>query len=831
MAEILNDERLRDRARDLTELNGFDLVFVDLDRDPPNAVLTAEFINDVALADILNAFTGGTPANQLFAIEGGRRRTGGTLPGQVQVIAIAAGPGPAPGLELTVAPIGDYSTYSLVALDPLFDPIFARIEFKFRPGCFNLNCHSGGAANPAPEANPKIDYLARDYHSFKHLLIGAMMERVPGWQPTSEADLDQVIINLLAARGDELADKQDRVATEAFFPRARKRISLARHARLMDYHIHQGNQAETWIALQVSNSVDLSANFACWTGRTQMGEVFLHKVLDPDAPLPRLQPELNALALYTWDGLVGALEKGSTAADLTLPDTAMTLAQANDLRDQLLALDRPLLLEEALNPETGRVAGRDTRQRQLLRLTSAETRFDPGDGAHFVRVTWRAEDELKERFCFVTRCPGVDLQSDVSLFHGNLVPVVHGRPNLTLFTDPDRPLDTQLAADLNTERMAFEADFPFGRITEETYSETPWGRLCTLPEGPLAYRDTAPGGEVAPESSLSLLVEGIPRWDEQIDLVQSREDANHFLVETDEIGRSFIRFGRAPNGEAPPPGSFVAARYQTGYGPNGNVGADAITGFDQSIFDQVTRIWNPFDATNGRLPETPDVIRRRAPEAYRKRQLRAVTLNDYKKRAEELPFVQRAAAAYGWTGSWRTVRITLDPIGRVELDAADLAEAAAYLNQVRLIGEDIEIRPPDFVPLDIRLVVCAAPLFWPEDLRFDLEEAFAEGYTTSGEMGFFHPDNWSFGQSLYASQIIERALAVEGVDRVIEVGMRLWDRAGGPTTETLILDPEDLPPPDALQIDVGSNQIIRVANDPNALEFGRMMIVVKGGRR
>ncbi len=830
MGEILNSEELRDRARDLTTLNGFDLVFVDLDSDPPNAVLTAEFINDVALADILSAFTGGTPANQLFRIEGGRRRLGGTLPGEVQVTDIAAGPGPAPGLELTVAPIGDYSTYRLVALDPNFDPIFAEIEFKFRPGCFNLNCRPDRSDNPAPDDLPSIDYLARDYHSFKHLLITAMMDRVPGWQPTSEADLDQVIINLLAARGDELADKQDRVTTEAFFPRARKRVSLARHARLMDYHIHQGNQASTWIALEVSGAFDLPENFACWTGRSRMGEVFLHSVADP-AELPALNADLNALSLYTWGDLVGALDKGSTSADITLPDVDMSLAQATDLRDLLLALDRPLLLEETLNPETGRPAGRDTRKRQLLRLTDAETRFDPVAPAHMVRVTWRQEDALTDRFCFVTRCPGQDAQDDVSLFHGNLVQIAHGRPNLTLFTDPSRALDAALAAALDIERTGFEAAYPFGRITEAAYQETPTGRLCPLPEAPLAYTDTPPGGEVAPLSTLQVSVEGIADWDEQIDLIQSRDDANHFIVETDEIARSFIRFGRAPNGEAPPPQTYVAARYQTGFGPDGNVGADAIVGFDQGEFAGITRCWNPFDVTNGRLPETPDVIRRRAPEAYRARQLRAVTLNDYKRRAEELPFVQRAAAAYDWTGNWRTVRITLDPLGDTTLTDSELEEAADYLNQVRLIGEDIELRPPDFVPLDIRLVVCAKPRFWPEDLRLDLEEAFSEGYTATGERGCFHPDNFSFGQSIYASQLIARALAVEGVDRVIEVGMRFWDRAGGPTTETLVVDPEDLPPPNALQIDVGPNQIIRVANDPNALELGRIVIVVKGGRR
>ncbi|TCO70108.1 baseplate J/gp47 family protein [Rhodovulum euryhalinum] len=832
MAEILNDEERRDRARDLTGLNGFDLVFVELDEaaTPPRALLTAEFLNDVALAGILNAHgDGGVPANQLFAITGGRRRPGGPLPGQVQVTAIAAGPGPAPGLVLTVEPIGDYSTYTLTALSPLFDPIFARIGFKFRPGCFNLNCRPDRTAPDAPDALPRIDYLARDYHSFRHLLIAAMAERVPGWQPTSEADLDQVVIGLLAAAGDELADKQDRVAAEAFFPRARKRLSLARHARLMDYHIHQGNQATTWAAMEVSTDLELPASFACWTGRTltAASQVFLNDT----SAVRRMQPDLNRLELYTWGNLVGALEKGSTAADVTLPGQSMTGAQATDLRDLLRDLQTPLLLEEALNPETGRAAGRDPKQRQLLRLTGAETRHDPVADAWMVRIEWDSADALGTRFCFVARCPGADPEDGVSLFHGNLIQIAHGRPNLTLFTDPARPLDAALAAALSAERTAFTTDYPFGRITEAAYRESRWGRLCPLPEGPLAYRDTPPGGETPPESTLGVSVEGIPDWGEQIDLVQSRADANHFIVETDELGRSTIRFGRAPNGEAPPPGSYVAARYQTGSGPDGNVGAGSISGHDTGAFPQITRLWNPFDVTNGRLPETPEVIRRRAPEAYRARQLRAVTLNDYKRRAEELPFVQRAAAAYGWTGSWRTVRVTLDPRGTTELSAAQRETAARHLDHVRLIGEDIEIRAPDFVPLDIRLVVCAAPRFWPEDLAADLDEAFSEGYTSTGARGFFHPDNWVFGQSLHASQIIARALAVEGVDRVIKVGMRLWDQAGGPSLETLVLEADDLPPPTALRIDVGANQIIRVANDPNALEFGRMTIEVKGGRQ
>ena len=43
------------------------------------------------------------------------------------------------------------------------------------------------------------------------------------------------------------------------------------------------------------------------------------------------------------------------------------------------------------------------------------------------------------------------------------------------------------------------------------------------------------------------------------------------------------------------------------------------------------------------------------------------------------------------------------------------------LATVRLVGEDIEVRPASYVPLDVLLRVCAHPDYWPADLRDALE--------------------------------------------------------------------------------------------------------------
>jgi hypothetical protein len=96
-------------------------------------------------------------------------------------------------------------------------------------------------------------------------------------------------------------------------------------------------------------------------------------------------------------------------------------------------------------------------------------------------------------------------------------------------------------------------------------------------------------------------------------------------VETDELGVSRLRFGNGVNGMALPENAAVTCNYQVGRGSAGNVGADSLTGFNDAGLG-VNRVWNPFDVTNGRDPEPVAEIIRRVPEAYRCRQLGAVTL-------------------------------------------------------------------------------------------------------------------------------------------------------------------------------------------------------------
>ncbi|PTQ69182.1 baseplate J/gp47 family protein [Pseudomonas sp. GV071] len=841
MTAITFPDLVDDRADVLQShgLDGLKLALVSLGpgANPAYADIELSFFNGLHLAAIVADLSADpSRVHQVFRLRGGSRVLAGNALGQVQVTAVSALD--SRRLRLRIAPVGDYSTYrlELVWNANLIDPFFSSIGFKFRPGCFTNDCAPVQRHRPA-QPNPGIDYLAKDYDSFRHTLMVAMAERVPGWASTSEADHDQVLIDLFAAAADELSDYQDRVMAEAYLGSTRKRLSLARHARLMDYHLHQGNQASTWLAVDVVagqapfsltdqelvvHTVDQAVSFASRQQRL------------PAAQRQRLDPLLNRLRLYTWRDAQPALAAGSTSADLVPFDGLADQAEADALRDLVRnGLWRELLIAERLNPLTGQVAGRQRGKRQLLRLLSgseaAETLFDPLLSVWLVRVHWRRDDALRADYSFSSFCPGPPPQtvSDVSVFYGNLLPVFSGQPLQVQFHEPGSllPSDTSTVKHRHFQRQDRHQD---GRD---------WV-LAELPDdGPLAYLPTAQGaGEVPALSTLWLEVEAAggarETWDEVESLVHSddsAENGDHFMVETDELQRSQLRFGNGRNGRLLPLGATVYARYQIGVGPAGNIGADQLLQAEPlqgALNGAVIATTNPFDVSDGRAPEPAERIRRNAPEAFRARQLRAVTLADYVKRAEEVPGVSRAVARYAWTGSWRTVRITLDPSGFTAVGDEHsqalwdelLPRVSAHLEAVRLIGEDLEIRPPRYVPLEVQVVVCAAADYWCEDLRFVLEQEFSEHWTSDGRPGFFHPDQWTFGQALHRSLIEGRLLAVPGVAHVVSIGMK---RFASPLP--LLVGAE--------QLAMASDEVLLLANDPDHLERGLLRFTVQGGRR
>ena len=101
-----------------------------------------------------------------------------------------------------------------------------------------------------------IDYLARDYYSFRQALVDLIPAKLPEWTDRSEADFGIVLIELFAYMGDILSYYQDRIADESFLTTAQERRSVINHLRLVGYEMAPAAPAAAKLSLIVGNTVN-----------------------------------------------------------------------------------------------------------------------------------------------------------------------------------------------------------------------------------------------------------------------------------------------------------------------------------------------------------------------------------------------------------------------------------------------------------------------------------------------------------------------------------------------------------------------------------------------
>ena len=193
-----------------------------------------------------------------------------------------------------------------------------------------------------------------------------------------------------------------------------------------------------------------------------------------------------------------------------------------------------------------------------------------------------------------------------------------------------------------------------------------------------------------------------------------------------------------------------------------------------------------------------------------------MTADDYARAAERHPDVQRAAARFRWTGSWYTAFVSLDRKGGRPVDDEFIVEMRHHLDRFRMAGFDLEIRPPVFVPLEIRLRVCVDANYERSAVRRTLADEFSNRRLPGGQLGLFHADNWTFGQPVYLSHLYERATAVAGVNAVSVDVFKRWGR------------PETTELQDG-RIGMGDQEIARLDNDPSLRENGLIEFDLEGG--
>ena len=112
--------------------------------------------------------------------------------------------------------------------------------------------------------------------------------------------------------------------------------------------------------------------------------------------------------------------------------------------------------------------------------------------------------------------------------------------------------------------------------------------------------------------------------------------------------------------------------------------------------------------------------------------------------------------------------------------------------------------------------MCTLPGYFAADVEGRLLDAFSSTRLPSGETGFFHPDQFSFGQPVYLSALIAAAMRVPGVAYVTPT--RFQRRGRNPAGEIA-----------SGRITMARLEIARLDNDPNAPENGRIRFDVDTG--
>lgn len=823
-----------------TAVNGLDSIAVD----PPGgrAVLSLNFLRDPG------------PLNlrvENLAIEA----ADGTRPFRIASLT-SAGSGAPLQLRATVEGPIDSASYTLrLVSSPTdshppggIDPLLASIPFSFLLTAALGVDQVDAATDPQRPPAEHIDYLAKDFYSFQRLMFDRLAVLRPDWQERHAADLGVALIELLAYAADHASYYQDAVATEAYLGTARRRISVRRHARLLDYHMHDGRNARVWIAVTAQPGVEGAVLPGPFRGSqdqpSRPGTQFLTQL-----GVPRVVPSAsdldqaaaaraqtfeamhdlklfaanNEIPIYTWGQPDAVLPRGSTQATL-IASYLRTTAGTSTLGPGDL-----LLFEELAPADCPSVPAPDAGHRQVVRLLRVTAQQDPlfedlqsaGAPLALLQVEWMPEDALTFDLCLnqvaEDQLLAAPRRRRVGVARGNIVLADHGQ---TLPAEELRLLP--------------------GSATRAGYDYAPLGRGPVTQQGhmPLTAGDSQPldSGAAAsaamqcalssvhPAVSLSAQPGGIAAWRSRRDLLESAATDQEFVVEVDDEGRGHPRFGNGANGRQPQ--GPLYATYRVGSGRDGNVGAESIAhvllpppriDLQQVQPAELRAVRNPLPAVGGEDPEAIADVKQQAPRAYRV-QLRAVTADDYAALLLTHPEVREARASRRWTGSWYTLFLHVDRRAGLPVDAAFCQRLLAFLEPYRMAGHDLHIEGPRFVPLELGLTVTAGRSTSAQAVRSAVLAALSADELPGGRRGFFHPDGFGFAQPLYLSQLLSAVMGTAGVAGVRVQKLR---RYGDSAASGLVNQ----------RLELSSQEILRLnfrTNLPS--RDGALELLVEGGR-
>jgi hypothetical protein len=925
-ARCATDKR-RERVRATGRYAGLD--YVEVDSGPNGTTLTVHFFGSVP--------EGLSTHN--VVIEGGRRIR------DIKVLSaqfIHHDDGDT-CLHVSVDKPGDFSPYCICLIEPTesnaaclsdvapeaerkipvgIDPRYSCASFLFHTDCAaTMDCKPPPCPQESSLPLPAIDYLARDFQSFRQLMLDRLLVTMPQWRERHIPDISITLVELLAYVADQLSYSLDAVATEAYLSTARLRISVRRHARLVDYRMHEGCNARAWvcIASAVDQTFELndlafamapngipgkSPGLVDWESMQNASGALIYEAIaingEAQVSIVAAHSEIH---FYTWEGEECCLPEGATRASLldeTIEASTDQPAENSDTTDgaaghdcqstdsksavedshaqkpnsatvkeseelqrsddvlsgQTLKLKQGdvLILEEIRGPRTGDKADADPSKRHAVRLVRVTPTIDPVTQIRVLDVEWGREDALPFTLCLSARTDAPDCRFvETAVARGNVLLVDHGM-TLEEFNEEwlvgvdvlpgccgcegavidqpkvARPFALTLENPMLTYAEALDPSGIQGFSASALLIQNPRKAVASIQLDDTESNSDSNSGRAATRNLTSNAVKE-PTWRHSWDwisvpdLLSSRANDRHFVVEMDDEAIAHLRFGDGDCGRLPEPGLAFRARYRIGNGAVGNVGRDSILwmsskngiGSSPQLYSR-----NPLAAEGGTKAEPVTQVKLYAPHAYSRVIERAVAASDYSELANRDSRIQSAYAELAWTGSWYEANLALDPFEEAQWNE-NLAEDIEWqLQRARRIGHDLRVVPTRKVPLVIRLEVCFESNYSRSDVERAIRHILSNQRLANGQLGFFHPDRLAFGTDIKASQLIAAVQKLEGVRHVEIIEFRRLDTAPNKPSVDNNSFANNF-------ISIRRNEIAQLDSDPNFPENGILEIKPKGG--
>jgi hypothetical protein len=667
-----------------------------------------------------------------------------------------------------------------------------------------------------------LNYLVRDYNEFLGLLLNRISTFDPSWTDRNPADLGVMLAEVLAYLADDLAYYQDAVATEAYLATARRRVSVRRHARLLDYWLDPGCGSRVWVRFSAAQQVQIPAGTALLTAIggppiVQAGsfeDVQLRKrsnLVFETAEDVVVYPGLTRIPIIDRGGRLGfSIAAGAT--EVEVEDVLL------DKQPEL-----PNLVEEQ---------GRDEGSRRLSSLEPGyvlmfETRSDLEIPVHAVRIIAREPVraglgpsstvllrwdpcDAPARPLPISKVIDGTLQRELTVATGNVSLADFGetqRWQLPAFVNPSAPYRPSLPVS-----VVPLAAHDWQRTTPAAVVIHPPQNMVRAAITLFEQRDArALAGEATIESAqrrdddTSVVASDGAIWRPVPDLLLSEAFSRVFVAESESLNVE-LRFGDGVFGRAPPLGASFLAMPRVGDPGHSNIGSGAIATIvapypaagEQPIFEAWAparlTVDNPLPAVGGRGPERLATAKRGAP-ALANQINAALTLADCRELAARVSGVADVAAVQRWTGSWVTTFVYVRTTD-LQHEPNVLANVERVLELGRVAGREFIVRPPEWVALALSLGVTLRDGFGREGVRAALRRAFFRVPNDRWGPGFFHPSRWRFGEAVWASAISTWAKGVAGVAAVklLEL-VRVRDRGAEPrpVPNKLTMAPAELP--------------------------------------